>query len=135
MEEAGLKISDINEIVLVGGQTRMPAIQEAVKKLFNKEPHKGINPDEVVAAGAAVQAGIFQGDVKDILLLDVTPLSLGIETFGGVFTPLIEKIQLSRLQNHRYFQPRQITKLQLKFIFYKEKGQWRLIIKHWAGLF
>jgi molecular chaperone DnaK len=89
--EAGLKISDIDEVVLVGGQTRMPAIQEAVKNLFGKEPHKGINPDEVVAIGAAVQAGIFQGDVKDVLLLDVTPLTLGIETLGGVATPIIEK--------------------------------------------
>jgi molecular chaperone DnaK len=89
--EAGLKISDIDEVVLVGGQTRMPAIQEAVKNLFGKEPHKGINPDEVVAIGAAVQAGIFQGDVKDILLLDVTPLTLGIETLGGISTPIIEK--------------------------------------------
>ena len=88
---AGLKISDINEIVLVGGQTRMPAIQEAVKKLFGKEAHKGINPDEVVADGAAVQAGILQGDVKDILLLDVTPLTLSIETLGGVATPMIQK--------------------------------------------
>ncbi|MFH1162251.1 MAG: molecular chaperone DnaK [Candidatus Jorgensenbacteria bacterium] len=88
---AGLKFSDINEVVLVGGQTRMPAIQEAVKKLFGKDPHKGINPDEVVAVGAAVQAGILQGDVKDILLLDVTPLSLSIETLGGVATPMIPK--------------------------------------------
>jgi molecular chaperone DnaK len=87
----GLKISEINELILVGGQTRMPAMQEAVKKLFGKEPHRGINPDEVVAIGAAVQAGIFQGDVKDVLLLDVTPLSLGIETYGSVFTPVIEK--------------------------------------------
>jgi len=88
---AGLKFSDINEVILVGGQTRMPAISEAVKKIFGKEPHKGINPDEVVAVGAAVQAGVLQGDVKDVLLLDVTPLSLSIETLGGVSTPMIPK--------------------------------------------
>ncbi len=88
---AGMKLTDINEVLLVGGQTRMPAIQEAVKKLFGKDPHQGINPDEVVAVGAAVQAGILQGDVKDILLLDVTPLTLSIETLGGVATPMIQK--------------------------------------------
>ncbi|MEK7508176.1 MAG: molecular chaperone DnaK, partial [Patescibacteria group bacterium] len=88
---AGFKLSEINEVILVGGQTRMPAIAEAVKNLFGKEPHKGINPDEVVAVGAAVQAGILQGDVKDILLLDVTPLSLSIETLGGVATAMIPK--------------------------------------------
>ena len=91
VEDAGFKLSDMDEVVLVGGQTRMPAIQEAVKKLFGKEPHKNINPDEVVASGAAVQAGIMQGDVKDVLLLDVTPLSLGLETLGGVMTVLIQK--------------------------------------------
>ncbi|MDP2705647.1 MAG: molecular chaperone DnaK [bacterium] len=88
---AGMKIEEIDEVVLVGGQTRMPAIQEAVKKLFNKEPYKGINPDEVVALGAAIQGGIFQGDVRDVLLLDVTPLTLSIETLGGVATPMIQK--------------------------------------------
>lgn len=91
VKEAGFAMNDINEVILVGGQTRMPAIQEAVKNLFGKEPHKGINPDEVVAMGAAIQAGILQGDVKDILLLDVTPLTLSIETLGGVATPMIGK--------------------------------------------
>jgi molecular chaperone DnaK len=91
LKDAGLKKSDIDEVVLVGGMTRMPKVVEAVKTFFGREPHKGVNPDEVVALGAAVQAGVLQGDVKDVLLLDVTPLTLGIETLGGVFTPLIER--------------------------------------------
>jgi molecular chaperone DnaK len=91
LKDAGLEPSQINEIVLVGGMTRMPAVQEAVRRLFNKEPHKGVNPDEVVAIGAAIQAGVLGGEVKDILLLDVTPLSLSVETLGGVATPMIER--------------------------------------------
>jgi molecular chaperone DnaK len=91
LKDAGLQPSDINEVVLVGGQTRMPKVQETVQKLFGREPHKGVNPDEVVAVGAAIQAGVLQGDVKDVLLLDVTPLSLGIETLGGVMTKLIDR--------------------------------------------
>ena len=91
IEDAGIKASDINEVILVGGMTRMPSVQDKVKELFEKEPHKGVNPDEVVAIGAAIQAGVLQGDVRDVLLLDVTPLSLGIETLGGVMTPLIPR--------------------------------------------
>lgn len=91
LKDAGVTISDIDEVVLVGGMTRMPRVIEEVTKFFGKEPHKGVNPDEVVAAGAAIQAGVLQGDVKDVVLLDVTPLSLGIETLGGVFTRLIDR--------------------------------------------
>jgi molecular chaperone DnaK len=91
LKDSGLSPSDIHEVILVGGMTRMPAVQERVKKIFGKDPHRGVNPDEVVAVGAAIQAAVLKGEVKDVLLLDVTPLSLGIETLGGVFTKLIER--------------------------------------------
>jgi molecular chaperone DnaK len=91
LADAGLKAGDVHEVILVGGSTRIPKVQQVVKEFFEKEPHKGVNPDEVVAVGAAIQGGVLAGDVKDVLLLDVTPLSLGIETLGGVMTPLISR--------------------------------------------
>src|SRR5262249_29873654 len=91
MKDAGVTAKQIDEVILVGGQTRMPKVQELVRELFGKDPHKGVNPDEVVAVGAAIQAAVLAGDVKDVVLLDVTPLSLGIETLGGVMTRLIER--------------------------------------------
>merc|ERR1712124_24609 len=91
LKDAGISKSDIDEVILVGGMTRMPKVIEEVTKFFGKDPNKGVNPDEVVAMGAAIQAGVLQGDVKDVVLLDVTPLSLGIETLGGVFTRLIDR--------------------------------------------
>lgn len=111
LADADLSVNDINDIILVGGQTRMPLVQKTVAEFFGKEPRKDVNPDEAVAVGAAIQGGVLAGDVKDVLLLDVSPLSLGIETMGSVMTALIEKTRRFLLRNRKRSQQQKITNL------------------------
>ena len=122
LKDAKLTPKDLDQVLLVGGSTRIPAVQELVKKELGKEPNKSVNPDEVVAMGAAIQGGVLTGDVKDVLLLDVTPLSLGIETLGGVFTVIVQRVKYSQLL--------QITNQLLISMYYKVSVQWLLITRH-----
>ena len=128
ISDSKLSKTEINDIILVGGQTRMPKIVKAVKELFGKEPSKNVNPDEVVALGAAIQGGVLSGDVDDVVLLDVTPLSLGIETAGGIFTKIIERNTTIPFRKSQVFQLMQIINLQLISKFFKEKGSWQKTI-------
>ena len=121
LKDAKLSKGDINEILLVGGQTRMPLVQKKVSEFFGKEPRKDLNPDEAVAVGAAIQGSVLSGDTTDVLLLDVTPLTLGIETLGGVSTPLIEKNTTIQRKSHKSFRQLKIIKLQLQSTLFKEK--------------
>ena len=132
MKDAGMTSSDIDEVILVGGSTRIPAIQEIVQKYFGKAPSKGVNPDEVVAIGAAIQGGVLTGDVTDVLLLDVTPLSLGIETMGSVMTKLIEANTTIPTKKSEVFQLLQIISLLLIFMFYKVRDLWLQTISQLA---
>ena len=135
LADAGINAGDINEIVLVGGMTRMPAIQDRVRAFFGKDPHKGVNPDEVVAIGAAIQAGVLGGEVKDILLLDVTPLTLSIETLGGVAMLKLNAIRLFLRVARRCSRLLRIIKHKWKSMFCRANVRWRVIINRWASLF
>ena len=129
LKDAGITANEVDEIVMVGGMTRMPKVVQEVKNFFGKEPNKSVNPDEVVAMGAAIQAGVLQGDVKDVLLLDVTPFSLGIETLGGVSTKLIEKNTTIPTKKVRFSQLQKIISLPFRLEFFKVREKWLQIIK------
>ena len=130
IQDAGLKVDDINDIILVGGMTRMPKVQEVVKDFFGKEPRKDINPDEAVAVGAAIQGGVLQGDVKDVLLLDVTPLSLGIETLGGVLTKLIKKNTTIPTKANQVFSTADDNQTAVTIHVLQGERKWLKIINH-----
>jgi molecular chaperone DnaK len=132
LADAKLSERDIDELVLVGGMTRTPKVIETARKLIGKEPHKGVNPDEVVAVGAAIQGGVLRGDVKDVLLLDVTPLTLAIETAGGVATPMIPRIRRSQHANNRSFRLTATTSPEWKSRSCKANDRWPGITRHWG---
>ena len=135
LSDAKMKAEELDEVILVGGSTRMPKIQELVKRLTGKEPNRSVNPDEVVAVGAAVQGGILAGDVKGIVLLDVTPLTLGIETVGGVFTPIIKRNTTIPVRKAKSSLRPQIFRPMWRYTFSRAKGKWRKTTGHWAGLY
>ena len=130
----GLSTSQIDEVILVGGSTRIPKVQEIVEKFFGKKPNRSVNPDEVVAVGAAIQGAVLTGEVKDVLLLDVTPLSLGIETMGGVMTTLIPSNTTIPTKNQKHFQLPAITSPVCRYMYCRVNVPWRRIIRAWVCL-